>query len=37
MGRKKIDRTGEMNINSFGSKMVVKEYRKAIDIDVYFP
>ena len=37
MGRKKIDRTGEMNINSFGSKMIIKEYRKYSDIDVYFP
>ena len=34
---KKNYRTGEENINSFGSKMIVKEYRKAIDIDVYFP
>lgn len=31
------DRTGEINYNNFGSKMVIKEYRKAIDIDVYFP
>ena len=35
MGR--IDRTGEEKVNSFGSKMVVKEYRKYSDIDVYFP
>ena len=35
---KKInDRTGEENINSFGSKMIIKEYRKYSDIDVYFP
>ena len=34
---RRIDRTGEEKVNSFGSKMVVKEYRKAIDIDVYFP
>ena len=33
---KKIDRIGEERLNNFGSKMVVKEYRKAIDIDVYF-
>ena len=26
---KKNYRTGEENINSFGSKMIVKEYRKA--------
>ena len=37
MGRKKIDRTGEMNINSFGSKMIISEYRGYMDIDVYFP
>ena len=37
MGRKVIDRTGEERINSFGSKMVIKEYRKWNDIDVYFP
>ena len=36
MGRK-IDRTGEENINNFGSKMVIKEYRNKRDIDVYFP
>ena len=35
--RKKIDRIGEENINSFGSKMVINEYRKWDDIDVYFP
>ena len=34
---KKIDRTGEERLNSFGSKMVIKEYRSAKDIDVYFP
>ena len=34
---KKIDRTGEEGYNEFGSKMIIKEYRKAIDIDVYFP
>ena len=37
MGRKKIDRTGEENVNTFGSKMVIKEYRNNRDIDVYFP
>ena len=30
------DRIGEVNINTFGSKMVIKEYRKYSDIDVYF-
>lgn len=35
--RSKIDRTGEENINNFGSKMVIIEYRGALDIDVYFP
>ena len=33
----KIDRTGEENINSLGSKMIIKEYRNNKDIDVYFP
>ena len=33
----KIDRTGEENINNFGSKMIIKEYREYSDIDVYFP
>ena len=36
MGRK-INRTGEENINTFGSKMIIKEYRGCMDIDVYFP
>ena len=35
--RKKIDRTGEERYNSFGSKMVIKEYRNKRDIDIYFP
>ena len=34
---RKIDRTGEIKYNNFGSKMIIKEYRKAIDIDIYFP
>lgn len=34
---KKIDRTGETNTNNFGSEMVIVEYRKYSDIDVYFP
>ena len=33
----KIDRTGEERLNSFGSRMIIKEYRKYSDIDVYFP
>ena len=33
----KIDRTGEEGYNKFGSKMIIKEYRKYSDIDVYFP
>ena len=37
MGRKVIDRTGEERVNKFGSKMIIKEYRKNSDIDVYFP
>ena len=34
---KKIDRTGEEKLNNFGSKMIITEYRKYSDIDVYFP
>lgn len=37
MGSKAIDRIGEKNINNFGSEMIIIGYRKAIDIDVYFP
>ena len=33
----KIDRTGEIGINNFGSKMIITKYRKYSDIDVYFP
>ena len=33
----KIDRTGEENVNNFGSKMIIKEYRTNRDVDVYFP
>ena len=36
MGRKKIDRTGEENVNTFGSKMVIVGYRGALNMDVYF-
>ena len=32
-----VNRIGEENYNSFGSKMTIKEYRSARDIDVYFP
>ena len=31
------DRSGEEGYNSFGSKMIIEEYRKTTDIDVYFP
>ena len=34
---KKINRTGEERINNFGSQMIIKEYRKYSDINVYFP
>lgn len=37
MRRKVINRVGEERINNFGSKMIIKEYRSAKDIDVYFP
>ena len=30
-------RIGEENYNNLGSKMVIKEYRTATDMDVYFP
>lgn len=33
----KLDRTGEVGYNNFGSKMVIKEYRTNRDIDIYFP
>ena len=36
MGRK-IDRTGEIGYNNFGSKMIIKEYRNKRDVDVCFP
>ena len=31
------DRTGEKNYNTFGSEMIIINYRNAHDIDVYFP
>ena len=34
---KKIDRIGEERVNNFGSKMIIKGYRNANNIDVYFP
>ena len=34
---RKIDRIGEERVNNFGSKMIIKEYRGAKDIDVHFP
>ena len=34
---KKINRVGEERVNNFGSKMIIKEYRNARDIDIYFP
>lgn len=34
---KYLDRTGEENYNNFGSKIIIKEYRNSLDIDVYFP
>ena len=33
----KINRTGERGVNNFGSEIVIVEYRKNNDIDVYFP
>lgn len=37
MGKNKLDRMREIGVNNFGSEMVIIDYRKAIDIDVYFP
>ena len=37
MSRKTINRIGEENYNNFGSKIIIKEYRNSLDIDVYFP
>ena len=37
MGSNKIDKTGEKNINTFGSEMIIVKYRTNKDIDVYFP
>ena len=37
MGRNKIDRIGEENVNNFGSKIIITRYRMNADIDVYFP
>ena len=34
---KKIDKSGEINYNNFGSKIIIINYRKDNDIDVYFP
>ena len=34
---KTIDRTGEINYNKFGSKMIIVKYRGVRDIDIYFP
>ena len=34
---KKINRVGEERLNNFGSKMIIKEYRKWNDVDIYFP
>lgn len=31
------DRVGEINYNTFGSLMIIKEYRDYKDVDVYFP
>ena len=33
----KNDRVGERGVNNFGSKMIIIEYRKYSNIDVYFP
>ena len=33
----KVNRVGEINYNTFGSKMIIIKYRKYSDIDIYFP
>ena len=33
----KNDRTGEKGYNTFGSEMIIIEYRKWNDVDIYFP
>ena len=33
----KIDRTGEIRVNNFGSEMVIVGYRSNKDIDIHFP
>lgn len=33
----KINKKGEKNYNTFGSEMIIAEYRGALDIDVDFP
>nr|DAE62910.1 MAG TPA: hypothetical protein [Caudoviricetes sp.] len=35
--RSKIDRTGEIGYNNFGSKMVITKYKTNNNVDVYFP
>lgn len=32
-----MNRIGETQLNNFGSEIIITKYRKAIDIDVYFP
>ena len=34
---KYVHRIGEKNVNTFGSEMVIQDYRRKDDIDVYFP
>ena len=34
---KKIDRTGKIGYNNFGSKMIITRYNSAKDLDIYFP
>ena len=35
--RNKIDKTGEIGCNNFGSKMIIVKYSGSRDVDVYFP
>ena len=34
---KRIDRTGEIKVNNFGSKIIIQTYRNKRHVDIYFP
>ena len=37
LGRKSINRTGEVNYNKFGSKMIISKYYNNRNVDIHFP